>query len=104
VLPDCRNCNRNSNSQGNHRHIGIEEARRIVGNDDGTGQGVWIGSGCRMLLLQKPKKWRVVRGVMQLVNGVVEGRRGHFSNPIPARGAKDMTAKMHVSAINHDPK
>jgi hypothetical protein len=57
-LPDCFNCNRASENTGAHAHIDIKKAWRLVGEDDGTAEAVWVGSGCYMMFQARPKTWK----------------------------------------------
>ena len=60
VLPDCRNCNAASNNCGPHKHIGIDEARELVGPDDGTGRARWVDDRWRMMCDIPEREWKTV--------------------------------------------
>lgn len=57
-LPDCANANPKSENSGKHAHIKSEKAWQLVGKDDGTGEAIWIGSGCKMIYQTPPKVWK----------------------------------------------
>ena len=42
---------------------------------------------CKYAVMLVAKKWQSTGGVMQLVDGVVQGRKGHFKVKAPASGA-----------------
>jgi hypothetical protein len=86
-LPDCANCNPNasgsSSGSGTHAHVKVEKAFGLVGKDDGSGEAMWVGSGCRMLYQHKPRVWKAKDSggaggtrVMQFVE--IRGRRPAF--------------------------
>jgi len=59
-LPNCPNCNvmryNPDGKKAGHSHRSFREVERMVGNDDGSGQAVWIG--CRfMCFIQREKVW-----------------------------------------------
>lgn len=97
TLPDCANVNPDSNKSGHHLHKSYKEIERIVGPDDGSGMATWVG-GRFMCFLQNPKKWQPVRGVLQLITGVIGGRNSGatsqfakssgkgFKYPVPGGG------------------
>ena len=95
IAPLCKNLG-TSDRDGHHTHKPYKQIEAVA-KDDGTGMATWVG-GHFMCFLQNPKVWRPVRGVLQLVNGVVTGfntgaqsatakSRGHgYHYPIPGGG------------------
>jgi hypothetical protein len=61
----------------------------MVGNCEGHGDSVarWVGNAFRMIVDLPLKRPKPVDGVMQMVDGVVPGRRGKFKCLRIVRGA-----------------
>jgi hypothetical protein len=98
-----------------HRHVSFEEARAMVGKHEGHGDSTarWVGSAFRMIVDLPLKRPKAVGGVMQLVDGVVPGRRGKKFKcmrkgsgvavyGIPACGAHER--RLRVSEVNSAPR
>ncbi len=91
----------------NHRHLPPSKAERLV-----VDQGAdWISLGAidllvgrqshgpiydkRRLRLFRHKVWKSCRGTLQMVDGVIQGRNGHFSCSVPAHGAHGRLLIVH---------
>ncbi|HZR31073.1 MAG TPA: hypothetical protein VFA76_04360 [Terriglobales bacterium] len=59
-------------------------------------------SGWVPRVINRPRHWQPIRGVLQFVEGDIEGRKGKFSYPIPACGAR--TRPVNVWEINGRPR
>lgn len=68
----------------NHRHLSYSKAKRLAEEQGAR----WTGSNPDRLVILPPRVWRPVNWVMQLVDGVIQGRKGHFNCPAAPRGAR----------------
>lgn len=81
-----------------HCHIPFRKAEQAVADQGGR----WIGSNPKKFVRFSPRVWRPVNSVLQLVEGVIQGRKGHFSCPAGARGARGRNTSVY--ATNLDPR
>lgn len=89
-----------------HQHMRLDEAHSQVGAlrvagvmIEGYGGSRWVGEGFRAITKVRSSIPLPSRG-LHYVDGVPVGHIMKHHYPIPACGAKDMTARMHVYDVN----
>lgn len=79
----------------NHRHLPYHKADQLAKDQAAR----WTGGNPSRLVLLPPRVWRPVNCVLQLVEGVIQGRKGHFGCPAPARGGHDRNTSVRATNI-----
>lgn len=93
-----------------HKHIPLNDAHDEVASIRTAGQMIegygvarWVGEGFRAITKVRSSIPLPSRG-LRYVDGVPVGHIFKCHYPIPACGAKDMTARMHVYDVNQVPQ
>ena len=68
----------------NHRHLPYHKAEQLERDQSAR----WTSTFPSRLVLLPPRVWRPIKSTLQLVEGVIQGRKGHFGCPTPASGAR----------------
>lgn len=82
-----------------HDHLSDTKAHRLIGDQGAE----WVGRSERRITIHPPRVWRPVNSVLQLVEGVIQGRKGHFNCPAGARGARGRNTSVYATNLEPRP-